>query len=321
MNLEVQDSHTLVPPTVFGKREPKKIPASTALPPATGLEDMWDFRDFIASGLDKKGKVQHNALKTGKFIKIARPNMSNYVVRPQYFASKAPLVQDGFKDLTNQPFQAPSTIATPTKEYELWERTARDSIKTLNHLYWFHEGSTRSFEEISIELDKLQTADSPQQVEQGLKYIKNCASVQGKLLSSLGKGLNEVLDSTMTHTSNLLLNRRDNFLKMCNSKVTDQDLKKLRNSSLTSTELFNPEKLSEVQDNFIKRAHLKTDDRVYKKPKVDLSYTKFVETKKDPKTRYQNPAFRNVGDTQTKRQNFNAFRGSARGRGGRGGRK
>ena len=53
------------------------------------------------------------------------------------------------------------------------------------------------------------------------------------------QSLDDVLDTSMTLASNLLLNRRDNFLKLCHRDVTDKDIARLRNSSLTNKELFN----------------------------------------------------------------------------------
>ena len=70
-------------------------------------------------------------------------------------------------------------------------------------------------------------------------------------MGCLGKALDDVLDTSMTLASNMLLNRRDNFLKLCHSDVTDKDIARLRNASLTKKEMFSSKVLSEVEQNFI----------------------------------------------------------------------
>ena len=60
-------------------------------------------------------------------------------------------------------------------------------------------------------------------------------------------------------SSNLLLNRRDNYPKHCSKDVTEDDIARLRNSSVTPNEVFPVETLSEVQRNFIQWAYVNRD--------------------------------------------------------------
>ena len=72
----------------------------------------------------------------------------------------------------------------------------------------------------------------------------------------------------MTLASNMLLNRRDNFLKLCHRDVTDKDIARLRNASLTKKEMFNSKVLSEVEQNFIQWSQINRDP-AFKKHTVD----------------------------------------------------
>ena len=87
-------------------------------------------------------------------------------------------------------------------------------------------------------------------------------------MGCLGKALDDVLDTSMTLASNLLLNRKDNFLKLCHKDVTDKDIAKLRNASLTKNEFFNSKVLSEVEQNFIQWSQINREP-VYKKQRTD----------------------------------------------------
>ena len=62
--------------------------------------------------------------------------------------------------------------------------------------------------------------------------IQKSIHLQSTTMGCLGKAWDDVLDTSMTLASNLLLNRRDSFFK-CHSDVTDKDIAKLRNASLT----------------------------------------------------------------------------------------
>ena len=42
----------------------------------------------------------------------------------------------------------------------------------------------------------------------------------------------------MTMAANMLLSRRDNYLKNCSKDVTEDDISKLRNAPFTSNEVF-----------------------------------------------------------------------------------
>ena len=77
--------------------------------------------------------------------------------------------------------------------------------------------------------------------------------------TGLGRSLESLLGSSMTMSSNLLLNRRDNYLNHCSKDVTEDDISKLRNASFTPNEVFPVETLSEVQRNFIQWAHVNRD--------------------------------------------------------------
>ena len=105
--------------------------------------------------------------------------------------------------------------------------------------------------EMFAELDKMKEYVDQEDIQQSTNFMQNCLHLQSTTMGCLGKALDDVLDTSMTLASNLLLNRRDNFLKLCHRDVTDKDIARLRNSSLTKKELFNSKVLAEVEQNFI----------------------------------------------------------------------
>ena len=119
----------------------------------------------------------------------------------------------------------------------------------------------------------------------------------------------------------MLLNRRDNFLKLCHRDVTYKDIARLRNASLTKKELFNSKVLSEVGQNFIQWSQINREP-AFKKHRGDSYGSRtFTDSKKEQsQNRYQNAAFQNFRQQnkqtdQNKRQSgsYNSNRGSARG--------
>ena len=78
-----------------------------------------------------------------------------------------------------------------------------------------------------------------------MDYVQECLQLQSTINQSLGKSVESLLASSMTMSSNLLLNRRDNYLKHCSKDVTEDDISRLRNASFTPNEVFSVETLSE----------------------------------------------------------------------------
>ena len=125
------------------------------------------------------------------------------------------------------------------------------------------------------------------------------------LWGCLGKALDDVLDTSMSLASNLLLNRRDNFLKLCHRDVTDKDIARLRNASLTKKELFNSRVLSEVEQNFIQWSQINREPAFKKHRGDSYGSRSFADSKKDQsQNRYQNAAFQNFG-SQSKQNDQN----------------
>ena len=245
---------------------------------------------------------------------------------PQSFSLTAPRLQDAFKNIASPPYQTPTSVSTPMKHYLAWETVSRETIQILNHVFWFKSAIEKATNEMFTEVDKLKESVVQEDIQQSMNFIQNCLHLQSTTMGCLGKALDDVLATSMRMASNLSLNRRDNFLKLCHKDVTDKDISKLRNASLTEKELFNSKVLSEVEQNFIQWSQIKREP-VYKKQRTDNYGSRYSDSKKDSsQNRYQNAAFQNFrpqskqGD-QNKRQSssYNSTRGSSRG--GRGRRK
>ena len=151
-----------------------------------------------------------------------------------------------------------------------------------------------------------------------MTFLQNCLHLQSTTMGCLGKALDDVLDTSMTLASNMLLNRRDNFLKLCHRDVTHKDIVRLRNASLTKKELFNSKVLSEVEQNFIQWSQINRE-LAFKKHRGDSYGSRFfADSKESSQNRHQSATFQNFGSQNkqgepSKRQSgsYNSNRGSA----------
>ena len=192
----------------------------------------------------------------------------------------------------------------------------------LNHIFWFNSANMKSTEEMEKQFSIIKSAQSEGDFNNAMEYVQECLQLQATINQSLGKSLESLLGSSMTMSSNLLLNRRDNYLKHCSKDVTEDDISKLRNSSFTPNEVFPVETLSEVQRNFIQWAHV---NRESYKPRKEHSTRH--EDRRD--TKPQNRSFHPYHDSSATSSSAASSTTSNRGRGsfssrpfrGRGGRR
>ena len=328
LDLQVSEVDSLVPPSVFSGRDSQEICPNNLwlLPPAQPLVELWNFKEFSALGSNNvnDNDPHHPPMSKGQFLNFPKPQMKFYQVSPQSFSLTAPRLQDAFKNIASPPYQTPTSVLTPMKHYLAWETVSRETIQILNHVFWFKSAIEKATNEMFTEVDKLKDSVVQEGILQSMNFIQNCLHLQSTTMGCLRKALDDVLDTTMTLASNLLLSRRDNFLKLCHKDVTDKDIAKLRNASLRKKELFNSNVLSEVEQNFIQWSQINREP-VYKKQKTDNYGSRYSDAKKDSsQNTYRNSAFQNFrsqskqGD-QNKRQSssYNSNRGSSRGGRGR----
>ena len=252
--------------------------------------------------------------------------MKWYNISPQPHAVVAPKLQDAFRNITSSQFQMPSAISTPWKQFTLWETVNRENINVLNHIFWFNSANCKATEEMEKQFAILKSAENETDFNNALEYVQECLQLQSSVNQSLGKSLDSLLGSSMTMASNMLLSRRDNYLKSCSKDVTEDDISKLRNAPFTSNEVFPVDTLSEVQKNFIQWSHVNRESRGRDSRK---EHTARHEEKRD--SRSQNRSFRPYHEnssTTSARSNSSSATGN-RGRGsyssrpfrGRGGRR
>ena len=274
----------------------KSAQQSMALPPAQPLVDLWRYKEFSALGSNEvdDNDPHHPPLSKGQFLNFPKQQMKFYQVSPQSFSLTAPRIQDAFKNIATSPFQAPTSVSAPLKQYLAWETVSRENIQILNHVFWFKSAMENATNEMFAEIDKMKASVDQEDIQQSMTFLQNCLHLQSTTMGCLGKALDDVLDTSITLASNLLLNRRDNFLKLCHRDVTDKDIARLRNASLTKKELFNSKVLSEVEQNFIQWSQINREP-AFKKHRGDSYCSRsFADSKKDQsQNRYQNAAFQN----------------------------
>ena len=129
----------------------------------------------------------------------------------------------------------------------------------LNPIFWFNSANIKATEEKEKQFNMIKSDESKVDFNNALNYVQQCLQLQSNINQSLGKSLESLLGSAMNMSSNLLLNRRDNYLKHCSKDVTEDDISRFRNASFTPNEIFAVETLSEVQRNFIQWAYVNRD--------------------------------------------------------------
>ena len=229
LDLEVNDVECLVPPVFSGRDQVKRsVQQSMALPPAQPLVELWKYNEFtdLRSNDVDDNDPHHPPMSKGQFLSFPKPQMKYYQVSPQSFSLSAPRLQDAFKNIATPPYQQPSTISTPIKHYLAWETVTRETIQILNHVFWFKSAIEKATNEMFTEVDKMRESVVQEDIQQSMEFIQNCLRLQSTTMGCLGKALDDVLDTSMTLSLNLLLNRRDNFLKLCHTDVTDKDIAK-----------------------------------------------------------------------------------------------
>ena len=269
LDIAITETDTIIAPSVFSQASKLKKSAevSLALPPAENMVSLWNFKEYEASGVSK----EHDSLKTkssrrnplpkGQFLSFDRPPMKWYNITPQPHAVAAPKLQDAFRNITSAQFQMPSAISTPWKQFTLWETVNRENINVLNHIFWFNLANCKATEEMERQFAIIKSAENETDFNNALEYVQECLQLQASVNQSLGKALDSLLGSSMTMAANMLLSRRDNYLKNCSKDVTEDDISKLRNAPFTSNEVFPVDMLSEVQKNFIQWSHVNRDSR------------------------------------------------------------
>ena len=334
LDIAITETDTIIAPSVFSQASKLKKSAevSLALPPAENMVSLWNFKEYEASGVSKA----HDSLKTkssrrnplpkGQFLSFDRPPMKWYNISPQPHAVAALKLQDAFRNITSAQFQMPSAISTPWKQFTLWETVNRENINVLNHIFWFNSANCKATAEMEKQFAIIKSAESETDFNNALEYVQECLQLQASVNQSLGKSLDSLLGSSMTMSANMLLSRRDNYLKNCSKDVTEDDISRLRNAPFTSNEVFPLDMLSEVQKNFIQWSHVNRDSRSRDSRK---EHTSRHEDKRD--NRSQNRSFRPYHDNSSSTSTKSSVSSSVRNRGrgsyssrpfrGRGGRR
>ena len=147
--------------------------------------------------------------------------------------------------------------------------------------FLFKSAMEKATNKMFSEIDKMKDSVDHEDIQQSVNYIQNCLHLQNSTMRCLGKALDDVLDTSMSLASNLLLNRRDNFLKLCHRDVTDKDIARLRNASLTKKELFNSKVISEVEQNFIQWSQIHQEPAFKKHRGDSYGSRSFADSKKD----------------------------------------
>ena len=118
-------------------------------------------------------------------------------------------------------------------------------INVLNHIFWWHNSANyKATEEMEKQFAIIKPAENESDFNNAIEFVLECLQLQASVNQSWGKALDSLLGSSMTMAANMLLSRRDNYLKNCLKDVTEDDISKLRNAPFTSNEVFPVDTLS-----------------------------------------------------------------------------
>ena len=185
-----------VAPSVFSSRDQvkKSVQQSMALPPAQPLVELWKYKEFSALGSNDVDDADphHPPLSKGQFLNFPKPQMKFYQVSPQSFSLTAPRIQDAFKNIAAPPYQPPSSVSAPLKQYLAWETVTRENIQILNHVFWFKSAMEKATNEMFTELDKMKESTDQEDIQQSMNFLQNCLHLQSTTMGCLGKALDDV---------------------------------------------------------------------------------------------------------------------------------
>ena len=92
LDLPDPDPVTFQPPTVFQKKKSSKVTNKQlcAFPPQPDVQEMWQYKQFKASGRDSRGVQETPPLYKDRFLVFQKVNMTNYFTTPMLTTLKSP---------------------------------------------------------------------------------------------------------------------------------------------------------------------------------------------------------------------------------------
>ena len=90
----------------------------------------------------------------------------------------APKLQDAFRNIISCQFQMPSSIATPWKQFTLWETVKRENINVLNHIFWFNSANSKATEEMEKQFASIKSIESGADFNNTLEYAQECLQLR-----------------------------------------------------------------------------------------------------------------------------------------------
>ena len=102
--------------------------------------------------------------------------MKFYQVSPQSFSLTAPRIQDAFKNIATFPFQAPTSVSAPLKQYLAWETVSSENIQILNHVFRFKSATEKATNEMFAEIDKMKESVDQEDIQQSMTFFTKLSS-------------------------------------------------------------------------------------------------------------------------------------------------
>ena len=278
---------------------------------------MWEYRAKKASGNSSERST--DALPHGSFLPFEKPDMVYYTNSPQETPVCAPKVPDSYFNIAKIK-NLPNTIAINSKQVLAQETICRQNVQILGHVVWFKTALEELNGRINTLSEEIRTFDDVSDIREIAILISKYSQMQSSITSSLEIALDTVLKQNMTMACNLLLARRDNLLKDCNTKIGPKDIARLRTESFIHSEVFSSELVSNVEDNLIKRMSILKESETSSTRKPYRSENRSGDTRSSQQRNSESDRNNSFRNSQSNTPNYR-FQSARAARGGRGGRR
>jgi hypothetical protein len=249
---ELELKEELKSQTFFSSKEASSF---LKLPPAPDFKGFFDdFEDeLLAKEGSRRAKTQGGPYESGFFPAKAGLKLNNYPVADPMWniaASKTnPALFHKSLSKTSQPPQAQMDL----KALANWETSQREMIAMANHSHWFIKATLSGLTDLQQALH----SEPPFSFDQ-LQSMWNRVEDFKELLLASGRGVEDMTKLAVLTSSNIMLTRRDAWLKQFHKQIPSDLKTNLRNTDLQGNQLFDE---SLVQETIVQAEKSQSDQR------------------------------------------------------------
>jgi hypothetical protein len=232
--------------TAFAMSVPEMdLAPSSSLPASAGFIQC--FEEYIGEVRASEGSKRAKAhpgfpMDVGKFPARFNPKMSFYNIQDCPWKQAPAPADHKLLDSSLYGSKYPPSIRVDQAKVQEWEASNREVVSVASHMDWFVSATVAILDGVKSKLE-----EGPVDHE-AWQDIWNDASDATDLLTSVGKGLQDIVKCSVSEVGSLLLVRRDSWLEHMKTKVSKEDIFNLRAGSLNKDTLFGASELVKAQE-------------------------------------------------------------------------